>query len=64
MIIRYPVSIQFYVDRSEKEAFVRACKNGDTNMSREFRRFMREFVRNPPLDDRLYHQPPMITNQS
>lgn len=57
MIIQHPVAIQFYVDRSEKEAFKRACFISDTSMSRELRRFMRQFSANPPGDPRIYHQP-------
>ncbi len=57
MIIVHPVALQFYLDRSEKEAFKLACKRADTQMSRELRRMIREFVRNPPIDDRLYYQP-------
>lgn len=57
MIIKHPVAVQFYLDREEKQAFKAACKGCDSQMSRELRRMIREFIRNPPLDDRLYYQP-------
>lgn len=54
---QHPVCVQFYVSRAEKRAFQQACRLSDTTMSREFRRFMRWFVQNPPGDDRSYYQP-------
>jgi hypothetical protein len=56
MVLGNPVQIQFYVSREEKKAFVDACYYGDTTMSRELRRFVRELIANPPEDTRLYHQ--------
>jgi hypothetical protein len=57
MVIGNPVALQFYASRQEKEAFKRACFVSDTTMSRELRRFIRQFAASPPGDDRLYHQP-------
>ena len=57
MIVRNPVAIQFYLSKSDKAAFLAACRASDTTMSREFRRFVRWFIQNAPGDDRIYHQP-------
>jgi hypothetical protein len=38
-----PVLIQLYLDKSEKKAFKKACFQSDTTMSREIRRFVREY---------------------
>lgn len=58
MIIGNPVAVQFFVSKEEKIAFKRACFQCDTTMSRELRRFMREYSSNPPTPSRLYHSSP------
>ena len=55
-----PVKIEIYLEKEVKELFQHNCFKADTNMSREIRRFIREFNRNPPKDDRLYYSSPKI----
>ena len=57
MKISNPVLLQLYLPKEEKEAFVKLCFQSDTTMSREVRRFVREFIANPPTVDRLYYLP-------
>lgn len=39
-----PVTAQFYLDWSEKQAFKNLCYQLDTHISREMRRMVREFI--------------------
>lgn len=39
-----PVTAQFYLDWSEKQAFKNICYQLDTHISREMRRMVREFI--------------------
>lgn len=39
-----PVTAQFYLDWSEKQALKNVCYQLDTNYSRELRRMVREFL--------------------
>lgn len=50
-----PEAIQFYLSKTEKQAFKDACWRADTSMARELRRFVRAFAVNPPKSDRLYY---------
>lgn len=49
-----PTPIQIYLPDVDKEAFKRACFLCDTTMSRELRRFIREYSNNPPIPEREY----------
>ncbi len=56
MVISNPVVLQFYLPKEEKEAFYKNCFQADTTMSRELRRFIREFNADPPTLERLYYR--------
>jgi hypothetical protein len=51
-----PRAIQIYLPDVDKEAFKHACFLCDTTMSRELRRFIREYSQNPPIPNRLYYK--------
>jgi hypothetical protein len=45
----HPVSFQVYLSRREKAIFKNICYQLDTDMSREVRRMIRDFIKNPPV---------------
>lgn len=51
-----PRPIQIYIPAEDKEAFKRACFLCDTTMSRELRRFIRQYANNPPIPKRDYYR--------
>ncbi len=54
MIIKEPVLLQIAITKEEKRQFKKLCFQADTTMSREVRKFIRGFIDNPPVTDRLY----------
>lgn len=50
-----PVLLQLYLPRREKIAFKRACFLCDTTMSREIRKMIYHYCKNPPIPDRGYY---------
>ncbi len=46
----HPVSFQVFLSRAEKSAFKNLCYQLDTDMSREVRRMVRNFIKNPPVE--------------
>ncbi len=46
----HPVSFQVYLSRTDKQNFQNLCYQLDTDMSREVRRMIRDFIKNPPVD--------------
>jgi hypothetical protein len=54
MPTNHPVSFQVFLSRQEKDAFKNLCYQLDTDMSREVRRMVRDFIKNPPV---AHYQP-------
>jgi len=50
-----PVLLQLYLPADEKAAFKRACFLCDTTMSRELRKMIYQYCKNPPVPERDYY---------
>jgi hypothetical protein len=50
-------SIQIYLTPSQKKLFKKACKDRQSTMAHELRRFIRAYINTPFQDDRVYYAP-------
>ena len=50
-------SIQLYLTKSQKREFKKACRQRQTTMSFELRRFIRAYISSPYVEERLYYAP-------
>lgn len=58
--MKNPVTMQIYLSRMEKQQFKNICYQLDTDMSRELRRMVREFIRNPPFERQAVDPPDLL----
>jgi len=52
-----PAYIQIELSFELKELFKKSCKDRQTTMTFELRRFMRAYVNTPFIEDRVYYAP-------
>ena len=57
-----PTFLQISLTHESKKEFKKACKDRQTTMSFELRRFIRAYINTPYQDDRVYYAPVKINS--